>query len=91
MNYGRHAALTYHAEVGGGFSPALEAGYWVLPKPADMGYLLFTVMDAQKDIASIAPSLPTIADNPALSLLSSLLFAVVMLAIAGYELVKADY
>src|SRR5439155_25197293 len=35
VNFGRHAAL-----AGASTTWALEAGYWLLPKPADLGWIL---------------------------------------------------
>lgn len=97
MNFGRHVALatlSQHAEIGGGYSRALEAGYWFLPKPADLGYMLATALDAGKYFP-IAPEIKLVEEMGSLSLemsvLSSVAFAVVALAIAGYEFVKAEY
>jgi ABC-type transport system involved in multi-copper enzyme maturation permease subunit len=97
MNFGRHAALAAmgdHAEVGAGYSRALEAGYWVLPKPFDLGYLLARAVQAE-NFFPVATELKAVEKFGALaldgSLFTSLLFAAVMLVIAGYEFVKADY
>lgn len=98
MNYGRHAALTAAEDptthVAGSYSLALEAGYWMLPKPADFGYFLATAVEADRYFP-LHKELKTAekleALSPELSVLSSLLFALVMLGIAGYEFVKADY
>lgn len=97
LNFGRHASLAHLSEqghVGAGYSRALEAAYWFLPKPADMSYFLAQALDA----AQYFPLAPELKDadklgalSPELSLLASAAFAVVMLAIAGYEFVKAEY
>src|SRR5262245_41942987 len=58
-NYGRHAALVVEAEratasaaqeaeLATGYTRALEAGYWVLPKPSDLGYLLAKSLEADQ-------------------------------------------
>jgi ABC-type transport system involved in multi-copper enzyme maturation permease subunit len=97
MNFGRHAALAMvaeHASVAANFSHAVELGYWMLPKPADMSYLLATGLQAEQHLPMIhdlqaVNKLDSL--HPAMSLISSALFALVMLAIAGYEFVIADY
>lgn len=97
VNYGRHTALeavTEYGQVSGSVSWALEAGYWMLPKPADFTYLLsqslgaesYTPVDTTYKVVEEAGEL-----NGEMSLISSLLFAGVMLAVAGYEFVQAEY
>jgi hypothetical protein len=97
MNFGRHAALASlaeHADVAAGFSRALEWGYWMLPKPADLSYALSKAVQADQYFPT-ATELQAVERMNALSLelslISSAVFALVMLAIAGYEFVKADY
>jgi ABC-type transport system involved in multi-copper enzyme maturation permease subunit len=97
MNFGRHSALASlgdHADVAAGFSRALEWGYWLLPKPADFSFALSKLLEAEQYFPT-ATELQAVERMNALSLdlslLSSAAFAVVMLAIAGYEFVKADY
>lgn len=97
MNFGRQAALaalSEHAGVAAGASGALEIGYWLLPKPADFSYLLAHAVQADRYFP-LAPEMLAADRQGALvlemSVVTSLAFAVVMLAIAGYEFVKADY
>ncbi len=94
MNYGRHAHLFYEAGVASGLGGALELGYWLLPKPLDLGHALSQALGAHEDLA-LYPMLPALAEAGSLSLpaavLSSLAFAAVMLAAAAYELTHADY
>ena len=52
MNYGRHTlVLAQKLAPESSFSRSLsflaEAGYWILPKPADFSFLLFDALDAQ--------------------------------------------
>jgi ABC-type transport system involved in multi-copper enzyme maturation permease subunit len=96
MNYGRHMALLTlsGSEAGGSFLGTLELGYWILPKPADIGLLLMEAIQAGNDFSKLLDLPGLIAKDawhPGLSLLSSLLFAVVMLALAAYEFVTQDY
>lgn len=93
MNYGRHAHLVLfanEAEAGQGLTAALELGYWVLPKPADMGFLLSQALRAEEFFPASA-ELTKAGIDPTLSILSSLAFSAVILAIACYEFLQADY
>jgi hypothetical protein len=71
-----------------------EVGYWVLPKPADLGIVLFDALEANNLFAQLG-EYRTLkqhgAFHPALSILSSLLFMGLLLALAGYEFVHTDY
>jgi len=97
INYGRHVAViavTEHAEAAVGASWALGMGYWILPKPFDLSYLLSQTLGAS-DYFPIASELQAVERLNSLSLgasvVSSLLFAVVMLILAGYEFLQAEY
>jgi ABC-type transport system involved in multi-copper enzyme maturation permease subunit len=100
MNYGRHAVLaqeTVAPEMGAypdQFLGMVEAGYWFLPKPADMGILLQQALDTGKHFSTL-PEFQTVmsqgAFHPELSLLTSLVFCVGMLAIAARQLATTDY
>jgi ABC-type transport system involved in multi-copper enzyme maturation permease subunit len=96
MNIGRHTALTV-ADVSasaGSFTFAFELGYWLLPKPADLSMVL---MDSLRATEFFGPSVgfqgmrEQGAFHPEWSILASVAFAVVMLGIAAYEFVTADY
>jgi hypothetical protein len=80
--------------VTGKVSTALEMGYWVLPKPIDVGLVLGELLGADEHVTPV-PEYKMVKDRGHLhldwSLLASCLFALVMLAVAGYEFVKADY
>jgi hypothetical protein len=96
MNYGRHAALAVAGldNAAGHFLWTLEVGYWVLPKPADLGVVLVDALGAGRYFSPMAEMQAVQAKgafHPALSLLSSLLFGAVMLALSAYEFVTADY
>jgi hypothetical protein len=97
MNFGRHAALAAlaeHAEVAASYSRAVEAGYWALPKPFDLGYLLARAVEADAYFP-VAAELRAAERLGALSLEASLLtsmaFAAAVLVAASYEFVRADY
>jgi hypothetical protein len=97
VNFGRQAALAAlagNADVAAGAGGALELGYWLFPKPADFGYLLAHALQADRYFP-LAPEMVAADRQGALvlemSVVSSGLFSVVMLAAAGYEWVKADY
>jgi ABC-type transport system involved in multi-copper enzyme maturation permease subunit len=71
-----------------------EAAYWVSPKPIDAGLILFNALDAQhhfekQQVFGLLESGQ--AFSPALSILSSLLIAGVLLALSVHELNATDY
>jgi hypothetical protein len=96
MNYGRHVVVAAESlrESAAGLRGAVEVGYWVLPKPGDMSMLLFDALKAH-DSFGIAPEFKQVqlmgAFNPELSLLTSVLFAVVLLGLSAWQFVTTDY
>jgi ABC-type transport system involved in multi-copper enzyme maturation permease subunit len=93
--------MTHHHLVGfavPGVTPVsaflVEAGYWTLPKPLDMSGVFFDAMNAS-DYSAPVPEIVAIKAAgkffPELSMLASLAFAAVVLAIAAYEFRKMDY
>lgn len=96
MNFGHHtlAAQPIFDDLSPIMKGLLEVGYWVLPKPADFGTLLLEALQAEK--AYSAPfDIETLRAKgmwqPGLSVLSSCVFAVVMLYLAAREWVTTDY
>jgi ABC-type transport system involved in multi-copper enzyme maturation permease subunit len=95
VNFGRQAMLVTGMEgMSGGGRTVLEVSYWTLPKPLDMSAILFDALDAGGFMAG-APELRQLKKdgkfNPELSVLTSMLFAVAMLAISARELHTTDY
>jgi ABC-type transport system involved in multi-copper enzyme maturation permease subunit len=100
MNFARHAVVALpYLEVKAPFSPALqslaEVGYWLLPKPADMVILLNDGLQAGNHF-DLLPNIFRImmahgAFLPELSLLTSLLGALVLLATAARRFITTDY
>ena len=96
MNYGRHAALGISElkNLPQPFSFVIELGYWVLPKPLDFHIILLENLQADNFVTRVV-DLPQLvargAWSPELSLLTSVLFGVVILGVAAYEFVKEDY
>ncbi len=96
LNYGRHlvTGLPDAQAVPGSLAWLVEGGYWLLPKPADLGLILFDSLDAGHHFAK-SLALHNVQEqgqfHPGLSVLSSLLFAAVMLYVAGRQLVTTDY
>jgi len=73
---------------------AAEAGYWLLPKPADLSYLLHQSLGAERHLAAL-PSMAA-ADragflSPTLSVLTSLLFTAALLGLAALRFSSLDY
>ena len=92
INYGRHL-VTSDAASQGAFSRPLvwlaEIGYWVFPKPADLGQLLFDVLGAGAHFRPLLGSAPLMPLG--LSVLTSLLFTAYVLLTAGVQFARADY
>lgn len=96
MNYGRHAVMLLPESSG--ISSALltlaDAGYWLLPKPADFGMILFDALGAASAIRR--PSALEAIDahgafHPLLAVLSSLVFALSTLIAAGRQFARTEY
>jgi len=95
INFGRHAVEVHEIKE---LSPAgrtlLEVSYWTLPKPADMSLILFDSLRAT-GFSGLSTEFTTLKRDkkfhPELSLLASVLFAVVMLGISARELQTTDY
>lgn len=75
-------------------SVLMEIGYWIMPKPADMGIILSDALKADDFVGQLT-EYKILRKHDAfhlqLSVLSSLLIMVVFLALAGYEFVTTDY
>ena len=95
MNLGRHTALLVPElqNVSPAFSFLVDAGYWILPKPADLGQWLVQALQASNEFRAfdVAGLERQGAWHPGMSLAASVAFAVVMLAIAAREFVTQDY
>lgn len=95
MNFGRHAvvALADPETIPASATWPVEIGYWVLPKPADMGFLLRNALHAESafSMADFQAVQSQGAFHPELSILTSLLFAAVILAVAVRQFVTTDY
>lgn len=96
MNFGRHAARSLTGGEGATqqFSWAVEGGYWLLPKPADLGMMLFDALHAHQYFGQ-ALNAQALREaglfQPDLSVLTSLLFTGAVLGIAVHEFNKTDY
>ncbi len=98
MNFGRQIVTLANAVTPDGtFSPRLgwlaEFGYWLLPKPADLGALLFNTLGAGADFNRVVnyDALAAHGFSMTLSVISSLGFAVVVLLAATRSFNRSDY
>jgi ABC-type transport system involved in multi-copper enzyme maturation permease subunit len=96
MNYGRHmiVAMPDMEGMSGGLHFMVELGYWILPKPADLGVLLFDALQAQNYFSSVMEFDAVKskgAFSPVLSVAASLVFTVGVLALSAYEFHTMDY
>lgn len=95
VNY-THLRLTAHPVEGlSGLSMSLiDAIYWVLPKPLDLGGLFYDSMRATGFVSPV-PELDKAQQmglwRPELAVLTSTLFAPAVLALAAYEFKSTDY
>ena len=71
--------------------PFLEAAYWMLPKPADLGLFLVDVLGA-RDYFAATPIAGAGGDvSPELTVLTSCLVPALALAVATWRLNRRDY
>jgi ABC-type transport system involved in multi-copper enzyme maturation permease subunit len=72
-----------------------EVAYWISPKPIDSGLILFNALDPKEEHFKKQMLFGTIESgpgfSPGLSILSSLLILLVLLALSAYEFAQADY
>ena len=98
INYGRHA-LTVAADAlsTGSFSPGLtwllDAGYWLLPKPADINLLLFNTLGADGNFARLfqLDALQAHGFSFTMSIATSLIFTAAVLALSARKFNATDY
>lgn len=96
MNYGRHMMVAMPEMQGmtGGLHFMVELGYWVLPKPADLGVLMFDALQAHNYFSTVMEFDAVKAKgafSPVLSVAASLGFTVVVLVLSAYEFHTMDY
>jgi hypothetical protein len=99
LNYGRHAALAAEQVAPeGAFASQLvwlvDASYWIFPKPADMGLLLFDALGAGEHFQRLFDD-ATLEQaggvSLALSVATSLAFTAYLLVASAREFQTADY
>lgn len=95
MNITRHTLLSLEVGEWSSLTPLLvEVGYWVLPKPLDGSGLFYEALRAES-VAAPVPEWEMACQRGAvvaeLSVLSSLLFGLVMLVLAAWEFRRAEY
>lgn len=95
VNFAHYAVLSPEMETAAGhFQVTAQAGYWIMPKPADLGILLYDALKADAFFGKAA-LFQNVQQrglfHPEWSILSSVAFMIVVLAIAAYEFVRTDY
>lgn len=99
MNFGRHAVVAENYQPSeAAFSTSamtlLEAGYWTLPKPADLGIVLYDQLQAADSFGESGAFQSVKSHNdfhPWASLAASLAFMVMLLAGASRQFATLDY
>jgi hypothetical protein len=98
MNFGRHLfyiSRDLAAESLGSsyLSQLIDFGYWILPKPADLGFLLFNALDAKGHFGQTLDfdALSAQGFSMGLSVLTSLTFAACVLLMSVRKFEATDY
>ncbi len=96
MNFGRHvvASVPDLSALPGGFGRAIEFGYWALPKPLDFHIMLVRSQERELTfgrLIDVETMTARGAWSPEWAVASSLLCSAVLLAIAVYDFVTAEY
>ena len=92
MNFGRHAAMSSldpHI-LSPAFGWTIDAAYWVLPKPLDF-QLALAGRTGHDGLMGLNHVTERGVWSPALSVLASALCGVVLLGVAAYDFVTAEY
>ena len=95
MNYGRHMLVGLELpQMAETLTRTADIGYWVLPKPADFGLILYDTLDADR-FTTPWVELRCVQErglfHPVWAVVSSLAFAAGLLAVAIYEFTHDDY
>ncbi|HVC95179.1 MAG TPA: ABC transporter permease subunit [Pirellulales bacterium] len=99
MNFGRHALLAEtYGQSDATFSESavrlVETGYWILPKPADLGIVLYDSLGAADSFGQIA-AFGIVRNHgdfhPLLSIVASLSFMAFLLVASSRQFATADY
>jgi ABC-type transport system involved in multi-copper enzyme maturation permease subunit len=95
VNVARHVAIANAPSASSPIdAPALEAAYWLLPKPADLAYLFDEALEAGRHFRPL-PALETARErgafDPGTSLVASLAAGVCLLGMAARRFARADY
>ena len=93
MNYGRHAAagtaLGADTELSQPLLWLVEAGYWILPKPADLGMVLYDALGARDHFSPLFTDPGLFSFE--LSIATSLAFTAYLLVAASRQFAATDY
>jgi ABC-type transport system involved in multi-copper enzyme maturation permease subunit len=96
MNFGRHAALLLPdlQAAASGFGHSVELGYWLLPKPLDCHLILVGTLQDDHVLSRFLDT-HALAEQgawqPVGSVLASCACALVLLVLAAYDFVTAEY
>jgi ABC-type transport system involved in multi-copper enzyme maturation permease subunit len=96
MNLGRHwfRLLPDLQSAAASLGHGIELGYWLLPKPLDSQLILLGTLQDESLLPRLVDTHALAAGGawqPAASVLASCLCAVVLLALASYEFLTAEY
>ena len=91
MNYGRHLVVALEKDPSVPQQSMMmrglvEVGYWILPKPIDLGMILHGAVESGQAL----PQLEAVAIYPEWSIVSSLAFIAAMVFLAAHQLANKD-
>jgi ABC-type transport system involved in multi-copper enzyme maturation permease subunit len=94
INFGRHsvmaaAAVAPESSISPGVVRLANVGYWLFPKPVDLGRFIFDTLGAESSFRPLFQHLPSVSVG--LSILTSLLFTGYVLFSAGRYLRRVEY
>ncbi len=83
----------WHAASAGETSAGLSIAYWLLPKPADLSWLLFDLLRADHYFGRLLDysALRDGGVHLAASILTSLVFTVLVLVLSARRFARTDY
>jgi ABC-type transport system involved in multi-copper enzyme maturation permease subunit len=94
INYGHHMMVSLESEVPRQnvmLRGMVEAGYWVMPKPVDLGMMLRSAVDAGQTDPRLQKLVELGNFYPELSVLSSLAFILGMVVLSAQQLAGKEY
>jgi ABC-type transport system involved in multi-copper enzyme maturation permease subunit len=94
LNYGHHVLLANESDIPRQhmmLRGLTEVGYWIMPKPVDLGMILHAAVDSQMNDPQLQKIVQLGAFHPELSILSTVAFIAVMIVLSSIQLNSKEY